>query len=596
MIKLEFEQKPLWQWDTGRKLVLTDHPAGTIVDFIQTGFQTKSAVAQEQNGTVFVRIPNEMLRMDTDLRVYLRDSSESETQTMFAASFPVHSRPKPDDYISDGAEVLIWHILDERITALEQSGTGGGTPNAVQFVPQKLRPEQQAQARDNIAALSQEKLQGGIHDALAQAKESGAFDGPAGADGRSAYQLAQEGGYTGTEEKFNKSLSECANVFEKDTSGWIPVVELDGAKEPWEKSFFWNNKGEKVTTQYTVDYFASRKFEIQPNCDYELVGLNGEMYLYDASGANGTKVATFNPTGVLKFRSEADRRYAAISTKISGSWTPQRVKLTRTSISKEEYDVLPSNADRFKPLFNKKVVFFGDSLFGMYRGATSAAAYAEQNCGAKVYNVGFGGCKMSVHPMTGYAEFCMWALAQAVATGDFSAQDAAAAKGASYFSEQLALLKSIDFNQVQIAVIHYGTNDFTSNASLDNSGNPMDYHSICGALRYSIAQLQKAYPRIQIYVSLPVYRYWKDGGQTIYAEDKLNANGSHLTDVCSALVNVAREYNLPVIDGYHGLNINKNNASAFLEDGTHHNQYGRERFGTFIGQCLTAAKADYPSF
>ena len=43
-----------------------------------------------------------------------------------------------------------------------------------------------------------------------------------------------------------------------------------------------------------------------------------------------------------------------------------------------------------------------------------------------------------------------------------------------------------------------------------------------------------------------------------------------------------------MIDSYHGLNINKNNWAMYLEDGTHHNQNGRERFGRFIGQCLTA--------
>jgi hypothetical protein len=32
------------------------------------------------------------------------------------------------------------------------------------------------------------------------------------------------------------------------------------------------------------------------------------------------------------------------------------------------------------------------------------------------------------------------------------------------------------------------------------------------------------------------------------------------------------------------MGINSINASQFLEDGTHHNQAGRERFGNFIAQ------------
>lgn len=152
MIRLESEQQPLWQWDTGRRLVLSEDPAGTVVDFIQIGFQTKSAIAQEQNGTVYVQIPNEMLYFNTDLKVYIRRTEDDDSQTVFETSFPVHSRPKPEDYIASEAEILTWKKLEARITALEQDGTGGGTPNSVQFVPQQLSTDQQIQARENIGA------------------------------------------------------------------------------------------------------------------------------------------------------------------------------------------------------------------------------------------------------------------------------------------------------------------------------------------------------------------------------------------------------------------------------------------------------------
>lgn len=47
-----------------------------------------------------------------------------------------------------------------------------------------------------------------VNEALAQAKESGEFDGAAGAAGKSAYAYAQDGGYTGTEEQFAAKLAE----------------------------------------------------------------------------------------------------------------------------------------------------------------------------------------------------------------------------------------------------------------------------------------------------------------------------------------------------------------------------------------------------
>lgn len=244
----------------------------------------------------------------------------------------------------------------------------------------------------------------------------------------------------------------------------------------------------------------------------------------------------------------------------------------------------------YAPLHGKQVVCFGDSLFGMYRGENSASAFVAAETGATVYNVGFGGCRMSVHPSNGYAAFSMWALAKAINENNWTTQDAQASSGSDYFPEQLALLKSIDFSKVDIAVIHYGTNDFgAGNAiALDNESDPDDYNTLCGALRYSIEKLLSAYPKLRIYVSLPVYRFWTENGTNTYAETYVGKSGKKLPDFVEALRSTAAEYNLPVIDGYYGLGINKANAATFLSDGTHHNAVGRERFGRFIGANLTA--------
>lgn len=42
--------------------------------------------------------------------------------------------------------------------------------------------------------------------------------------------------------------------------------------------------------------------------------------------------------------------------------------------------------------------------------------------------------------------------------------------------------------------------------------------------------------------------------------------------------------------GYKALGINTANASAFLADGTHLNEYGRQVFGEYIGGCLISPK------
>ena len=236
----------------------------------------------------------------------------------------------------------------------------------------------------------------------------------------------------------------------------------------------------------------------------------------------------------------------------------------------------------------QNTVCFGDSLFGMYRGDDSAVAYAKKIAGGVVYNVGFGGCRMSVHPSHGYAEFSMWALAKAVAENDFTAQDQYASSGQDYFADQLAVLKGIQWGAMENVVIHYGTNDFQGGVALDDATHSNDYNTICGALRYSVEKLLTAYPHLKIFVSLPVFRYWTEGSTTTYSDTKTNSNGITLPEVCKALNNVAYEYGLPVIDGYNGLGVNKVNASYYYTDGTHHNASGRRRFGRFIGRNLVS--------
>lgn len=59
-----------------------------------------------------------------------------------------------------------------------------------------------------VGAISQGDLQAATDATLCQAKESGLFDGATGADGKSAYQYAQDGGYTGTEAEFAAKLAE----------------------------------------------------------------------------------------------------------------------------------------------------------------------------------------------------------------------------------------------------------------------------------------------------------------------------------------------------------------------------------------------------
>ena len=366
------------------------------------------------------------------------------------------------------------------------------------------------------------------------------------------------------------------------TSGFIPVKKGDVVriKDPSAASFPLDNavalyKADKAVSAGIGKYIRG----MQTGAAYGGVTIDGDVLTWDTSTINYYAWQDFNYLRVMT--SSADS-IVTINEEIKESTQTVMTLKPTVKVSKDSLNFAVN-----EPLLaGKTVVCFGDSIFGMTRDTTSVPAWAAAFTGAKVYNVGFGGCRMAVHPTSGYAAFSMWALADAVATGTYTTQDAQASSGADYFAQQLAVLKGIDFGSVDTVVIHYGTNDFTGNVAIDNATDDDDTSTLCGALRYALRKIQTAYPKIRVFVSLPIYRKWDSVG----AESYTNGNGKTLREFGTALAGVADEFNCPCIDGYKALGINTANASAFLADGTHLNEYGRQVFGEYIGGCLISPK------
>lgn len=455
---------------------------------------------------------------------------------------------------------------------------------------------------------------------------------PKAKDGKSAYAYAKEGGFDGTEEEFAEKLA--TEYLEKDEMFYISTTvtpdytnqipfstDTDGSvfngtgyiadKTLRSDGSLGDNPGTFVS-----GFIPVKKGDIIRVKDTSQPGFESSLMfcLYSASQATATgigksagylngvygsstiegNVLTWDTSsiGYYPWTNFAYLRVTTFSANAIVTVNEELIESEKDELTlKPEVKVPVDNLSGeliSTPLAGETVVCFGDSLFGMYRDDSSTPAQIASKTGATVYNVGFGGCRMSVHPTSGYAEFSMWALAKAISENNWSAQDAAASKGSDYFPDQLEILKGIDFNAVDSILIHYGTNDFAAGVAVDNASDPDDYATLCGALRYSIEKLLGAYPKLKIFVSLPVFRYWTASDGTVTYSDTYLANGKTLPVFVEALRAVALEYNLPVIDGYYGLGINKDNASAFLSDGTHHNADGRKRFGEFIGAHLTS--------
>lgn len=94
----------------------------------------------------------------------------------------------PDDIAKAVADYLAAHPIEET------------DPTVSEWAKNKTKPTYSAA---EVGAISQDDLQAATNEVLAQAKASGEFDG---ADGKTAYQYAVDGGYTGTEAEFASKL------------------------------------------------------------------------------------------------------------------------------------------------------------------------------------------------------------------------------------------------------------------------------------------------------------------------------------------------------------------------------------------------------
>lgn len=320
----------------------------------------------------------------------------------------------------------------------------------------------------------------------------------------------------------------------------------------------------------------------------ETVRFSVSKHLLDTSGnlSLETTISVFNASVMLVRGTTAPEEYIP--------YTPDGNRLKNIALPMNSV-ALETIGNDAKPvvahLMGKKIANFGDSVFGNARPPLDVSTFLADNTGATVYNCAFGGCRMGVH--NGHWDaFSMYRLAYSIANNDYSVQDDAINYDdrVSYAEEPLALIKSIDFEKLDILTISYGTNDYTGNNPIDNTDNPLDTSTVCGALRYSIETLLTAYPNLRIFVLLPTYRFWMDSANA-YTDDAFNHTnnlGKTLVEYNEAIAETAKAYNVPVIDNFAELGINKFNRQQYfpVTDGTHHNENGRKLLAKHIAAKL----------
>ena len=204
MLTLNDGRSELWQWDTGRTLAVD-------ADCSQVHFSNKvfgrSIDVDVVDGVAI--IPDILLQTDKDLNVWAFVGTAENGYTKISKTFTVNRRNKPVDYVFTQTDQMTLQTIQRQIGDLADLTTEA-KDTLVAAINEAARTGGGAGSIDLRVAggYVQYSRDGGMTWTNLIAMEDLKGDpGAPGADGKSAYQYAVEGGYTGTEEEFAEKLA-----------------------------------------------------------------------------------------------------------------------------------------------------------------------------------------------------------------------------------------------------------------------------------------------------------------------------------------------------------------------------------------------------
>ena len=162
-ITLDDGRTELWQWDTGRKIVVDDK---SVSEVHYSKYSSTQAITREViNGKA--EIPNFLLQDTHAVTAYAYSGSIENGYTMAEKTFNVVKKPKPANYVETEEDKAILAKLkaeignlselqteakDNLVDAINEAAVSGGSSDAVLYTPQTLTDAQKKQAMENIGA------------------------------------------------------------------------------------------------------------------------------------------------------------------------------------------------------------------------------------------------------------------------------------------------------------------------------------------------------------------------------------------------------------------------------------------------------------
>lgn len=231
------------------------------------------------------------------------------------------------------------------------------------------------------------------------------------------------------------------------------------------------------------------------------------------------------------------------------------------SASLEQLTVSLRSGDLAYPdLSDTAIVFFGDSIFGNYTDGMSVPGAINGLTGATVYNCGYGGNSAAMVPEI---PISLPGIVDAFFAEDLSLIP----KEEQVYQGFVAYLNAPPIDKKLCFVINYGLNDYFKGCPV-SSDDPWDITTYTGAVRTAVAHIKAKAENAQIILCTPSY-----SGYALNETDE--AGTVHLHDYADAVLALAEELELDVVDNFYTLGIDSSNYTEFLPDLVHPNEKGR---------------------
>lgn len=333
--------------------------------------------------------------------------------------------------------------------------------------------------------------------------------------------------------------------------------------------------GQKLVESSTSNGAHVAQFE----ADAQYAGIRFAVDVSNGRTANITKItlaegdtaAEYTPSGEVKqVNVTAGKSYYLSGVKNKSVFGPGTFYSAPDAVLTVN-GVSPTGGDVKTYATTKTFVCFGDSIwtFGTSTGGIGTISdYMERLCGGTWHNIATGGSTMANRPGSyagDYDAFDFHALADCVASGDFSAPKAAA----SGLTTNIANVDAVTWADVDVITIAYGTNDLAFGGTLDNDNNLYDKATVCGALRYGIKTIAAAYPNIKFMVLGILYR---------------NADSVDVKTISEWNDGLRKTAEMMGAEYVPMIGINAGNSGTYLYDGTHPNAAGKEAIAKSVAK------------